>query len=122
MLSDKRLYDGKGLTTAWCAYDPSASEGVHHIAPAFSHPALIIEDHRDIDAVPILNKFLTLLEALVLEVESVFTQLAVEILGNGIEASMDTHNTCYRTDEIQQTVQTIACNSCSPMALLQEDT
>ena len=122
MLSDKRLYDGKGLTTAWCAYDPSASEWVHHIAPAFSHPALIIEDHRDIDAVPILNKFLTLLEALVLEVESVFTQLAVEILGNGIEASMDTHNTCYRTDEIQQTVQTIACNSCSPIALLQEDT
>ena len=100
MLSDKRLYDGKGLTTAWCAYDPSASEGVHHIAPAFSHPALIIENHRDIDAVPILNKFLTLLEALVLEVKPVFTQLTVEVLRNGIKAPMDAHHTSYRTDEV----------------------
>ena len=100
MLSDKRLYDGKGLTTAWCAYDPSASEGVHHIAPAFSHSTFIIENHRDIDTILVLHQLLALLEALVLEVKPVFTQLAVKVLSTGIEAPMDAHHTSYRTDEV----------------------
>ena len=100
MLSDKRLYDGKGLTTAWCAYDPSASEGVHHIAPAFSHPALIIEDHRYIDRILILYQLFTLLETLVLEIKPVFTQLAVKVLRNGIETPVDAHHTCYRAYQV----------------------
>ena len=122
MLSDKGFDNRKRLTTAWCTHYPRTSEGVYHVTPTFAHPTLEIKDHRNVDAILVLYQLLTLLETLVFEVKSVLTKFEVKILRNGIEASMDTHNTCYRTDEIQQTVQTIACNSCSPMALLQENT
>ena len=48
MLADEGFYYREGLTTTWCSHHPSSSERVHHIAPAFSHSSLIVEDHRDI--------------------------------------------------------------------------
>ena len=121
MLADEGFYHGEGFTTTWRSHYPCTSERIHHIAPAFSHSSLIVEDHRDIDAILILHQLLTLLEALVLKVKAVFTEFTVKVLGNGIKASVNTHHACYRGNKIEDAVQRIACNMGSPMPLLQED-
>ena len=122
MLSDEGLYHREGLTTTWRSHYPCTSERIHHIAPAFSHSSLIVEDHRNIDAILILHQLLTLLKALVLKVKAVFTEFTVKVLGNGIKASMDAHHTCYRGNKIEDAVQRIACNMGSPMTGLDKDT
>ena len=51
MLPDKRLDDGKSLTTARCADYPSASERVVDVHPTFTELAFVIIAHGDIDRV-----------------------------------------------------------------------
>ena len=121
VLSDKGFYHRKRLTTTRCTDNPCTTERVHHITPSLAHPALIIEDHRDIDTVLVLHQLFTLLETLVLEVKSILAQLTVKILRNGIEASVDAHYTCHRTYQIENTIDRIPCNRRSPMSLLHED-
>ena len=50
------------------------------------------------------------------------TQFAVEVLRNGIKASMDAHYTGNGTNEVQQAVYTVARYHRSPVSLLYEDT
>ena len=100
MLSDEGFYHRERLTATWCSYYPCTSERVHHIAPAFSHSSLIVEDHRDIDAILILHQLFTLLKALVLKVKAVFTEFAVKVLGYGIKTSVNTHHTNHRAYQV----------------------
>ena len=92
MLSDERLYDRKRLTGAWRSNNPRATEGIGDITPAIVHTSLVVIDHRDIYAVFVVYQLLTLLETLVLEVETVFTQLTVEVLCHAVKSFMNEHD------------------------------
>ena len=82
MLSDEWFNDGKGLTRTWCTYHPSASERIHDIHPSLAEFSLVIVPHRYVHTVLVLHFLLHLLEALVLEVETVFEQTILQVLGD----------------------------------------
>ena len=89
MLSDEWLNDGKGLTRTRSADHPCTSEGVDDVHPAFAELRLVVVAHGNIHAILVLNKFLTLLEGLVLEVEAVFEQTFLQELADVVECDMD---------------------------------
>ena len=91
MLADERFDDGECLTRAWCADHPSAAEGVYYIHPALAELALIVVAHGDVDAILVLDFVGHLLEALVLEVEAVFQQTILQILGDIVKSHMAKH-------------------------------
>ena len=72
MLSDEWLNDGEGLTRTRSADHPGTSEGIDDVHPSLAELRLVVVAHGDIHAILVLNQLLTLLEGLVLEVETVF--------------------------------------------------
>ena len=104
MLTDERLYHRKRLSGTRRSNDPCPTERIGDITPAIVHTSLVIVYHRDVDTVLVVHQCLTLLEALVLEVEAVFTQLAVEVLSHAVKSLMNEHDTEDGSQQIQNPV------------------
>jgi len=84
------------------------------------HTPLVVIDHRDVHAVLVVHQLLALLETLVLEVETVFTQLAVEVLSHAVKSLMYEHDAKYGSYQIQDAVDGIVAQDRSPVSRLQE--
>ena len=89
MLSDEWLNDGEGLTRTRSADHPCTSEGIDDVHPSLAELRLVVLAHGDIHAILVLNQLLTLLEGLVLEVETVFKQPFLQELADVVEGNMD---------------------------------
>ena len=88
MLSDEWFDDRERLTRTRRTDNPCPTEGVCNIHPAFAELALVIVAHGDIHRILVLHLFLILFKALVLEVETVFHQACLQILGDIIQGCM----------------------------------
>ena len=88
MLSDERFDDRERLTRTRRTDNPCATEGVCNIHPAFAELALVVVTHGYIHRILVLHLFLILFKALVLEVEAVFHQASLQILGDIIQGRM----------------------------------
>ena len=85
MLSDERFDDRERLTRTRRTDNPCATEWVCNIHPALAELPLVVVTHGDIHRILVLNLFLILLKALVLEIEAVFHQSSLQILGDIIQ-------------------------------------
>ena len=92
VLAYERVDDGEGLTRARGTDNPSATEGVDDVHPSVTELALVVETHREVDTVLVLDKFRGLLETLVLEVEPVLHHSVLEILGYIVKGDMHEDN------------------------------
>ena len=90
MLTDEWLDDGEGLTRTWRTHDPCATERIDNVHPSLAELTLVVVPHGDVHAVFVLLQLLTLLETLVLKVESVFQQTFLQELGDIVKSHMNT--------------------------------
>ena len=104
MLPDEWLNDGEGLTRAWRAHHPCATERIDDVHPAPAELSLVVVPHRYVHAVLVLLQLPALLETLVLEVETVFQQPFFQELGDIVEGDMHQHNTDDGSEHIEPSV------------------
>ena len=104
MLPYERVNDTEGLTRTRCSENNRATERVDDIDPSLVHLPFPIINHRYIYRIVVIGKYLRLLEGLVLEIETVITNLIVVILGNAVQSLMYQHGAHYGTYGIKNTV------------------
>ena len=104
MLSDKWFDDGKGLSATRSADHPCSSETVADVHPALAELAFVVVSHRDVHAVLVLHQFFALLEALVLEVETVFHQPVLDVFRDVVQGDMHEHYADKRGQHVQDDV------------------
>ena len=117
MLTDKRLNDGERLTRAWRSHNPCTTEGVDDIDPSLAELTLVVVAHGDVDAVLVLYLGLHLLETFVLEVEAVFQQAILQILGDIVEGDMNQHRADNGHQEINPCTAVQGEEGRSPMTI-----
>ena len=105
MLSDKRLDNAECLTRSRCSDDPCSTETVGYIGPAFAEFAFVIVPHGNVHAVRGLYQFLALLEALVLEIETVFHQTVLGELWYVVQCNVYQYHTRKGSRHIENDVQ-----------------
>jgi len=84
------------------------------------HTPLVVIDHRDVHAVLVVHQLLALLETLVLEVKTVFAQLAVEVLSHAVKSLMYEHDAENGSHQVQDAVDGVVAQDRSPVSRLQE--
>ena len=94
MLPDERLDDGEGLSASRRADHPCTSERVADVHPSLTELALVVIAHRNVHAVVVLHFFLTLFEALVLEVKAVFHQPVLDVFRDIVKCHMNQYHAC----------------------------
>ena len=104
MLPDERVNDTEGLARTGRSQHDCPTEGVDDVYPSPVHLPLPIIYHRDVHRVVVGDQHLRLLERLVLEVEAVFADLVVVILGDAVQPLVYQHGAHHRTESVQDAV------------------
>ena len=104
MLPDERLDDGEGLSASRRADHPCTSERVADVHPSLTELALVVIAHRNVHAVVVLHFFLTLFEALVLEVKAVFHQPVLDVFRDIVKCHMNQYHACQGGCHIEDDV------------------
>ena len=111
VLSNEWLNDGKGLTRTRSANHPSTSERIDDVHPALAELRLIVVAHGNIHTILVLNQLFTLLERLVLKVESVFEQTFLQELADVVKGNVNKYCSKYRGSHIKPEVESYRIES-----------
>ena len=87
-----------------CSQHDRATKRIYDVYKTVVHPAFIVIEHGNIDRVRSLDFLLRLFKGFVLEVEAVFTNLVVVILGDTVKTLMNEHGSYDRTGSIKDSV------------------
>ena len=122
MLSYERVNDTERLTRTRSTENNRATERVDDIDPTLVHLPFPIVYHRYVYRVVVIGKHFRLLEGLILEIETVITNLIVVILGDAIQSLMHQHGTYHRTYGIENTIGRESHPTHSEVHLVKEET
>ena len=121
MLSDERLDDGERLTGSRRTDDPCSSKRIGYIHPALTELTLIVVTHGDIHGILVIHQLLILFKALILEIEAVFHQACLQMLGDIIQSRMYKERSEYRCYHVYPDVCPDSIEPCGHVPAIDPD-